>query len=97
MSILTNYLRSLALSVFLCFATPFAIVAVLLVCLIGIGYVPGFETAGSSGTTQLLQFLAVFGSGSPFEGTMVIGFTCGLVGALFDTYSFYRYQMLNDN
>lgn len=97
MSILPNYLRSLALTVFLCFVAPFAVVALLLACLIGIGYVPGFETSGSSGTSQLLQFLAVFGSGSPFEGIMVIGFTCGLVGALFDTYSFYRYQMLNDH
>lgn len=97
MSILPNFLRSLALTVFLCFVTPFVIVAVLLAPLIGIGYIPGFETVGSSGTSQLLQFLAVFGSGCPFQGIMVIGFTCGLVGALFDTYSFYRYQMLNDN
>ncbi len=97
MSILPNYLRSLALTVFLCFVAPFAVVAVLLSCLIGIGYVPGFESVGQAGTIQLLQFLAVFGSGCPFQGIMVFGFTCGLVGALFDTYSFYRYQMLNDN
>ncbi len=97
MSILPNFLRSLALTVFLCFVAPFAVVAVLLAFLIGIGYIPGFESLGSSGMNQLLQFLAVFGSGCAFQGIMVMGFTCGLVGALFDTYSFYRYQMLNDN
>lgn len=97
MSILPNFLRSLALTVFLCFVAPFAVVAVFLALLTGIGYIPGFETVGSSGTDQLLQFLAVFGSGCAFQGIMVMGFTCGLVGALFDTYSFYRYQMLNDN
>lgn len=97
MSILPNFLRSLALTVFLCFVAPFAVVAVFLAAIVGIGYVPGFETAGQAGINQLSQFLAVFGSGCPFEGILVIGLTCGLVGALFDTYSFYRYQMLNDN
>ncbi|MGB5961431.1 MAG: hypothetical protein WBG73_12275 [Coleofasciculaceae cyanobacterium] len=97
MSILPNFLRSLVLTVFLCFIAPFAVIAVFLASLIGIGYVPGFESVGASGTTQLLQFLAVFGSGCPLQGIIVIGFACGLVGALFDTYSFYRYQMLNDN
>lgn len=97
MSILPNFLRSLALTIFLCFVAPFVVVAVLLASLIGIGYVPGFETIGQAGLIQLLQFLTVFGSGCPLEGVIVIGFACGIVGALFDTYSFYRYQMLNDN
>jgi hypothetical protein len=97
MSILPNFLRSLALTVFLCFVAPFAVVAVLLASLLGVGYVPGFETIGQAGIMQLSQFLAVFGSGCPLEGVIVIGLTCGIVGALFDTYSFYRYQMLNDN
>jgi len=44
----------------------------------------------------LLSFLAVFGTGSPLEGVLVIGMTCSIVGALFDTYAFYRYQSLND-
>lgn len=97
MSILPNFLRSLALTVFLCFIAPFAVIALLLALVIGVSYIPGFESVGSFGTTQLLQFLAVFGSGCPLQGIIVIGFTCGIVGALFDTYSFYRYQMLNDN
>ncbi|HEY9892743.1 MAG TPA: hypothetical protein V6D37_13265 [Candidatus Sericytochromatia bacterium] len=97
MSILPNFLRSLALTIFLSFIAPIVLVAVLLACLAGIGYIPGFESVGQAGTTQLLQFLAVFGSGCPLQGLMVIGFVCGLVGALFDTYSLTRNQMLNDH
>jgi len=97
MSILPNFLRSLALTIFLSFVAPIVLVAVLLGAFAGIGYIPGLESVGQAGTTQLSQFLAVFGSGCPLEGLMVIGFTCSVVGALFDTYSFYRYQILNDH
>lgn len=69
----------------------------LLATLAGIGYIPGLAIIGQSGTTQLLQILSVFGSGCPFQGIMVIGFACSLVGALFDAYIFYRDQILGDN
>jgi hypothetical protein len=97
MSILPNYLRSLVLTILLSFVAPIVLITALLTVASGIASIPGFEAIGQTGTTQLLQFLTVFGSGSPLEGVMVIGFTCSLVGALFDTYAFYRYQMLNDH
>ncbi len=96
MSILPNFLRSLALTMLLSFVAPIVLITVLLATASGIGYIPGLESIGQIGTTQMLSFLTVFGSGCPVQGIMVIGSTCSLVGALFDTYAFYRYQMLND-
>jgi len=96
MSIFPNFLRSLVLTILLSFVAPIVLITVFLASLSAIGYVPGLESIGQTGTTQLLQFLAVFGSGCPLQGVIVIGFTCSLVGALFDTYSFYRYQNLSN-
>lgn len=95
MSFLPNFLRSLFLAILLSFVAPILLMTVLLVSLSVIACIPGLEATGQAGTTQLLNFLAVFGSGSPLQGITVIGFTCSLVGALFDAYSFYRYQNLN--
>jgi hypothetical protein len=97
MSILPNFLRSLVLTTLLSFVAPIVLVSALLVFALGVGSLPGLESVGQVGTTQLLTFLAVFGSGSPLEGAVVIGLTCSLVGALFDTYAFYRYQSLNNH
>ena len=66
----------------------------ILVSLLLVGYIPLFENASETGVEQVLNFLATFGSGQPVHGLIVIGFTCGLVGGLFDTYAFYRYQNL---
>lgn len=96
MSILPNFLRSLVLTILLSFVAPVAVVTVLFAAVGGIGCIPGLESIGQDGTTQLLNFLAVFGTGSPLQGITTIGCTCSLVGALFDAYTFYRYQGLND-
>ena len=72
-------------------------VVVLFATLGVISCVPGLDSVGQAGTTQILQFLATFGSGCPFQGVMTIGSACSIVGALFDTYAFYRYQSLNDH
>ena len=95
MSILPNFLRSLILTIFLSFIAPIVVVTVLLAGFSAIGYVPGFETIGKTVIGQLSQFLTVFGSGCPVQGIVVISSTCSLVGGLFDTYAFYRYQSLN--
>jgi hypothetical protein len=97
MSILPNYLRSLVLTILLCFVAPILLVIVLFAALGVMSYLPGLESAGQTATVQLLKFLAIFGAGCPFQGIMTIGSTCSVVGALFDTYAFYRYQMLNDH
>ncbi len=97
MSIFPNFLRSLVLTILLSFVAPIVLVTVLFATISGLGYIPGLEAIGQTGTTQLLEFLTVFGSGCPLQGVIVIGFTCSLVGALFDAYTFYRYQSLNDH
>lgn len=60
----------------------------------GVSYVPGFQAIGHLGVVMLSQFLNTFGSGSPFEGMVVIGCTFSFVTGLFDAYTFYRYQNL---
>lgn len=97
MSILPNFLRSLILTIFLSFAAPIVLMTVLLAALSAVSYVPGLDVPTQTGTTQLLQFLAIFGSGSPLQGMIIIGLACSLVGALFDAYTFYRYQNLNNH
>lgn len=97
MSISPSFLRSLVLTSLISFIAPIALVIVLLATFSVIGYIPMVEPLGQTVTTQLLQFLAVFGSGCPLQGVMLIGFVCSLVGALFDIYACYRYQILNDH
>lgn len=94
MNILSNLLRSLLLTSLLSFSAPLVLVGGMLVIFSLIGYVPFLETLGQVSVAQILKFLSTFGSGHPFQGLVVIGFACGLVGALFDAYTFYRYQNL---
>lgn len=97
MSILPNFLRSLLLTIMFSFVAPMLLVGVALVSLSLIGYIPGLQGMGQAIAAQILQVLATFGSGSPLRGLVVISLTCSLVGALFDTYAFYRYQILRDH
>lgn len=94
MSILPTFLRSLLLTIILSFIAPLLLVGGGLVSLSLINYLPGLQGIGQAIVEQILQFLATFGSGSPFRGIIVISCTCSFVGALFDTYAFYRYQNL---
>ena len=97
MSILPNFLRSVMLTIVLSFVAPISLVGGALVSLALIGCIPGPKAIAQLIAEQILQFLATFGSGSPFRGLIVISLTCSLVGALFDTYAFYRYQSLRGN
>lgn len=97
MSILPNFLRSLLLTTILSFTAPILLVGTALTSFSLLSYIPQLEAATQLSIGQVLQFLAVFGNGCPLEGLLVIGLTCGLVGAMFDTYAFYRYQNLRGN
>lgn len=97
MSILLNFLRSLVLTVILSFAAPVLLIGTLVTSLWLSSHISGFETISQAAGGQILKFLSVFGSGNPLEGVLVIGLTCGLVGAIFDAYAFYRYQNLRDS
>lgn len=83
-----SYLRSLLLAVLLSFLTPIALIGSAIVVLLLIGSVPGLMLFGQACATQLLYFLATFGNGSAWEGVIVIGCACAVVGGLFDTYIF---------
>ncbi|HAZ49440.1 MAG TPA: hypothetical protein DCZ55_34595 [Cyanobacteria bacterium UBA11371] len=97
MSILPNFFRSLLLTSIFSFATPILLVGGMLGGSFLVRYIPGLQIIGQSGADCIWQFLAIFGSGSPSEGILAIAFTFGLVGVLFDTYAFYRYQTLRGN
>ncbi len=90
---LPNFLRSLLLASTLSFVAPALIVGSVLFSLGLVGYLPGLTVLTQTVTDQILNILSTFGSGSPFEGILVIALTCSLVGALFDTYAFYRCKM----
>lgn len=94
MTILPNFLRSLLLAIILSFVAPILLIGSGLISVSLLSFVPGLQRIGGAGAQQVLQFLATFGSGSSWQGLVAIGLTCSLVGALFDTYAFYRYQNL---
>ncbi len=89
MSIFSDFLRSLLLTMILSFITPIFLLLGGLISFILIGHLPQLAALGQVCSHQILQFLAVFGRGSPLEGCFIIGITCSFVGALFDTYASY--------
>ncbi len=97
MSILPSYLLSLLLTIIFSFITPILLIGGALVSVFLIGHIPGLHAISQAITEHILQFLATFGSHNPWRGIVVIGLTCSLVGALFDTYTFYRYQHLRNH
>lgn len=96
MSILPNLLRSLLLTSIFSFLAPVLLIGTILASLALLGYVPGLEVFGKAGVDQVAQFLKVFGSTSALRGLVTIGIACSVVGILFDTYTFYRYQKLRN-
>ncbi len=94
MSVFTNFLRSLLLTIFFSFSAPMTLVGGLLFFLPLIGHFPALQGATEASATRIMHFLAVFGSGHPLHGLVIISLTCSFVGALFDTYAYYRYQIL---
>ena len=97
MSIFPNFFRSLLLTSILSFVAPILLIGGTLAGLSSIGYIPGLGIICHSGAESIWKFLAVFGSGCPIQGLLTIGMTCAFVGAMFDTYAFYRYQTLRGN
>lgn len=94
MTVFTNFLRSLLLTIFLSFVAPMILVGALLLLLPLMGQLPPLQGASEAMASSVRHFLSVFGSGNPWNGTLTISLTCGFVGGLFDTYAYYRYQIL---
>ncbi|WP_017653404.1 hypothetical protein [Fortiea contorta] len=94
MALFTNFLRSLLLTVIFSFAAPLLLVGGFLLVLSLLGNLPGLQGITEAMSTQIMHFLATFGSGAPLRGIFVISLTCSFVGALFDSYAYYRCQIL---
>jgi hypothetical protein len=71
-------------------------VGAILVTLLLVSYIPGLVLLGKSGALEILNFLAIFGDGHPFQGVLTLGLAAGIVGILFDLFNFYLYQSLRD-
>ncbi|MDX2214598.1 MAG: hypothetical protein SFY66_15010 [Oculatellaceae cyanobacterium bins.114] len=97
MSLLPNLLRSLLITGIFSFLAPSLLVGLIWGGIVLVGYIPALETASQVGNIQLIHVLNVFGSGSVIRGLFVIGLVCSSVGVLFDTYTFYRYQKINNS
>jgi hypothetical protein len=94
MTIFTNFLRSLLLTIIFSFLAPIFLIGGGLLFLSLIGHFPGLQEFTETIATQIVHFLATFGSGTPLRGLFVISLTCSFVGALFDMYAYYRCQIL---
>lgn len=94
MTTFTNYLRSLTLAIIFSFVTPLVVIGGVMLCLAVTGYIPLLQELADISASGILNFLRIFGSGSIINGILAIALTCGFVGGLFDTYVYYRYQIL---
>lgn len=94
MRVISNLLVSLFLTTLVSFATPALLIGLVFGTFLIVGYIPGLAIFGQAAAIQISDFLAVFGSGSPFEGVMILGFAFAIVGFFFDIFNFYRYQSL---
>jgi type III secretory pathway component EscU len=76
-----------------CFVLPLTGLLLLLGILL-LGYLSPLAEFSQLGMEQVLGFLATFGGGSVWQGSLVIGLTVSVVGGLFDMFAFYKHQAL---
>jgi hypothetical protein len=94
MTVFTNFLRSLLLTIIFSFVAPMFLVGSVLLMLFIVGLIPGLQEVTQLIATHIMQFLTIFGTGSSLQGLLIICLTCSFVGVLFDTYAYYRCQIL---
>lgn len=93
---MSQFFLSLFLTASISFALPIMLFGTVLGFLTLTSYIPGFWELSDRGSTYVLNFLAVFGSGKPLEGAIVLGITVSIAGILLDLLNFYRYQSWRD-
>jgi len=96
MSILPSFRPKLALTIVFSFVAPILLISGLLVSFSLLGHLLGLAAISTAINRGITEFLASFGSGNSWRGIVIIGLTCSFVGALFDTYTFYRYRHLRN-
>ncbi len=99
MTVFPSFLRSLILTAIFSFFAPLCLIVATFASLSAIACIPTLQTLAEAIACQISAFLATFGSGTPFQGMIVICLTCTFVGSLFDAYVyvFYRYTNLRGN
>lgn len=78
------------------FTAPVMLIGCILGCFSAFAYIPGFWELSNQMTSDILEVLAIFGDGKPFQGVITLGVTVSIVGVLLDVSNFYRYQSLKD-
>lgn len=96
MSILPSFRPKLALTIVFSFLAPILLVSGMLVSFSLLGHLPGLGAISTAIDRGIAEFLAAFGSGNSWRGMAIIGLACSFVGALFDTYTFFRYRNLRN-
>ena len=86
------YLRSLAITAIVTFALPLVLIGATLLLLTVLTVLVPQVTFSQEAGDHLQNFLRILGSGSPWQGMLLMGIASCLVGMMFDTYAFYRYQ-----
>ncbi|MBW4542207.1 MAG: hypothetical protein KME43_24175 [Myxacorys chilensis ATA2-1-KO14] len=93
-SLTSSYVRSLLLTLIVSFLAPVLLLGSAIAFILMLGFCPLFSGISQMLSALLLSFLATFGTGNAWEGIVVIGCACAVVGGLFDTYTFYRTDSL---
>ena len=94
-NLIFRLISSLVLTTAFTFSAPMALTGLLLGLLILIGYIPGCYWLATNCAEKITGFLAVFGSGYPVQGIIVISLAFAFVGGVFDIFNFYRYQSMS--
>jgi hypothetical protein len=92
MKTVTSFAHSLLLSIAASFLAPLALLTIACFGMQLWTYVPGIGGIGTVVNQGIAGFLTIFGNGSPVQGLFTISIVCAVVGALFDTYAFYRFS-----
>ncbi len=89
-----DFLRSLLLTLVISFLAPLGIVGLLYGFALTLGQVPVSAALGELAVDQLNAFLGTLGGGSIRYGLLTLGGVASIVGGLFDSFAFYRYQSM---
>lgn len=89
------YLRSLAITAVMTFVLPLVLLGLALGLLTALPVICPAIAAAEQAAGHLQNFLVILGNGDAWQGALLIGTVSSLVGMLFDTYAFYRYQGVN--
>ena len=100
MSVLVSLFFSLVLTSFVGFSIPIILAIVLLG---GLSLVSHLDVVAiwmavwaDIAYVHICGFLAVFGEGSTWNGIMMIAIVSAIAGLIFESFNFYRYQLLID-